>query len=148
MSLNQFMSSSSVAVTVIVGSEEMTPLSSIATAEMTPSSSSPISSSLVTCGGTTTEEMNSFKLEPLVKHLKESMLHVSNSSDLEPQYKKFKMVIEEFHSLLEEKNMVVELFSRKAKMVLLSSVMGILAVSTGFLLLSDVQSSCNGPPPT
>ncbi|PWA50352.1 hypothetical protein CTI12_AA473830 [Artemisia annua] len=107
---------------------------------MTPPSSPPISSSIVTCGGTTTEEMNSFKLEPLVKHLRESMLHVSNSSDLEPQYKKLldalvKMVIEEFHSLHEEKNMVVELFSRKAKMVLLSSVMGILAVSTGFLLL-------------
>ncbi|GKB15568.1 hypothetical protein Tco_0849491 [Tanacetum coccineum] len=104
---------------------------------MTTSSSPPISAGLVTSGGTTTEKVNSSELEPLVKHLRGSMIQVLNSSDLEPQCKKLldalvKTVIEEFYSLHEEKNMTVELFSRKAKTVLLSSMMGILAVSIGF----------------
>ncbi|GKB32685.1 hypothetical protein Tco_0872086 [Tanacetum coccineum] len=103
---------------------------------MTTSSSPLISAGLVTCFGTTTEKVNSAELEPLVKHLRGSMIQVLNSSDLEPQCKKLldalvKTVIEEFYSLHEEKNMTVELFSRKAKTVLLSSVMGILAVSIG-----------------
>nr|GEY12444.1 hypothetical protein [Tanacetum cinerariifolium] len=88
MSLNQFMAPSSVVVTATARSEEMTPLSSIATVEMTPSSSPPISAGLVTCGGTTARKDTQYKklLDALVK-----------------------MVIEEFYSLQEEKNMTVKL---------------------------------------
>ncbi|KAI3706884.1 hypothetical protein L6452_24931 [Arctium lappa] len=159
-SLDQFISPSS----ATLGSVENTPvsslsstrLSSMSTVEMTPSSSQitaePVTGFVVSviADGATTEETDSFHLESLVKHLRNSMSQVLQSTDIDLQYKKLldalvKVVIEEFYSLHEERHMVVELFSRKVKIVLLSFGLCILL---GFILSSDVQSSYYGPPPT
>lgn len=128
-------------------------LSSITTVETTPFSSSitaeasPVHVSSGD-GSTTQDQTDSFKLEFLVKHLRESMFEVLHSADIDPQYKKLldslvKMVIEEFFSLHEERDMVIHLFSRRIKIMMLC----IIAVSSGFFLLSD-GSSYNGPSPT
>ncbi|CAI9289915.1 unnamed protein product [Lactuca saligna] len=132
-------------------------LSSITTVETTPFSSSitaeasPVHVSSGD-GSTTQDQTDSFKLEFLVKHLRESMFEVLHSADIDPQYKKLldslvKMVIEEFFSLHEERDMVIHLFSRRIKITMLSFVLCIIAVSSGFFLLSD-GSSYNGPSPT
>ncbi|KAK9065464.1 hypothetical protein SSX86_014863 [Deinandra increscens subsp. villosa] len=101
------------------------------------------SSQLISPSSATAEDVNSFKIESLVNDLRicrESMCQVLNSADLEPKYKRLfdalvKMVIEESHSLHEEKGRVI---------VVLSFVLA----AIGFCLFSDAQSSYNGPPPT
>ncbi|KAI3669594.1 hypothetical protein L6452_40866 [Arctium lappa] len=158
VSLNQFVSPSS----MMVGSVETTPfssslfakttpLSSISTVEMSPSSS-PITAEPA-AAFVTTEETDSFNPGSLVKHLRESMSQVLHSANIDPRYQKLldvlvKMVIQEFFSFDEEKDMVVELFSKKVKTLLLSFLLCILVVSSGFILFSDVQSSYYGSPPT
>lgn len=143
----------------MAGSVETTPLSSITTVEMTPLSSqitaeeAAVFVAAVTRDGATTEETNLYKTESLVNHLRESMCQVLHSADLDPHYKKLmdalvKMVIQEFYSPNEKSSTVVELFLSKGKIVLLSLVLGIIAVSAGFFLFSDAQSSYHGPPPT
>ncbi|KAI3687651.1 hypothetical protein L1987_81351 [Smallanthus sonchifolius] len=127
---------------------ESTPMSSITTVEMTP----PSSTSAIT-SGVTIQETKSIKLESLVKHLRESMFQVLHSADIDTNHKKLldalvKMVIEEFCSLHEERGLVVGLFSKKVKLVLLSYLVGLLLVCAGFFLFSDVQSSYQGPTPT
>ena len=97
--------------------------------------------------------MNSLKVEGVVKNLQESMFQVLHSADIEPRSKKIldalvKMVIEEFYSLHEERNIVVELFSKKIRIVLLCFVLGMLAVSAGLFVFSDVQGYDHGPPPS
>ncbi|XP_024987057.1 uncharacterized protein LOC112522194 isoform X2 [Cynara cardunculus var. scolymus] len=165
-SLDQFVSPSSATLGSVESSPlsssspaESTTLSSMSTVEMTPSSSQitaePVAGFVasVTSDGAITEETDSFQLESLVKHLRKSLSQVLHSADIDLQYKKLldalvKIVIEDFYSLHEEKDMVVELFSRKVKIVLLSFGLSILFVSSGFILSSDDQSSYYGPPPT
>ena len=162
-SLNQFISPSPATPSPLTSQfsstspAESTPLSSIATAEMTPLSS-PITAEAVTICvpshyGATTDEMNLLKVEGMVKNLRESMFQVLHSADIEPRSKKVldalvKMDIEEFYSLHEERNIVVELFSKKIRIVLLCFVLGMLAVSAGLFVFSDVQGYDHGPPPT
>ncbi|KAJ9555068.1 hypothetical protein OSB04_009682 [Centaurea solstitialis] len=123
-SLDQFISPSSAKLSSVentpfssLSPAESTTLSStISTLEMTPSSSSQITR--LTEDGATTEETDSPHLESLVKHLRKSMIQVLNSADIDLQYKKLldalvKVVIEEFCSLHEERDIVAELFSRK-----------------------------------
>ncbi|KAI3818590.1 hypothetical protein L1987_12402 [Smallanthus sonchifolius] len=124
----------------IVSSKQLISPSSAATGfiEMIPSPSLSSSSPI------TVEDMNSFKIESLVKDLRESMCQVLNSADLEPKHQKLfdalvKMVIDELHSLHEQKDMMI---------VLLSFVLAaIVAGSVGFFMFSDSQSSYYGPPP-
>ncbi|KAI3731923.1 hypothetical protein L1987_63116 [Smallanthus sonchifolius] len=107
--------------------------------EMTPSPSLPSSSPI------TAEDMNLFKIESLVNDLRESMCQVLNSTDLEPKHQNLfdalvKMVIDELHSMHEEKDMMT---------LLLSFVLAaIVAGSVGFFMFSDAQSSYYGPPPS
>nr|GEX51157.1 protein SINE3 isoform X1 [Tanacetum cinerariifolium] len=158
-SLNQFISPSPATPSPLTSPfsstwhAESSPLSCITTAEMTPLSSPIIAEAVTICvpshNGSTADEMNSLKVE-VVKNLRESMFQVLHSADIEPRSKKVldalvKMVIEELH---EEKNIVVELFSNRIMIVLLSFVLGMLAVSAGLYVLSDVQGYDHGPPPT
>ncbi|PWA66395.1 hypothetical protein CTI12_AA327700 [Artemisia annua] len=161
-SLNQFISPSPATPSPLTSQfsskspAESTPLSSI-TAEMTPLSS-PITAEAVTICvpshyGATTDEMNLLKVEEVVKHLRESMFQVLHSADIEPRSKRYldalaKMVIEDSFSLHEERNIVVELFSKKTRIVLLCFALGMLAVSAGLFVFSDVQGYDHGPPPT
>ncbi|XP_076894728.1 uncharacterized protein LOC143547108 [Bidens hawaiensis] len=130
-----------------------TPLSCITTAETTPPSSTFKITTDAVIHEATIEESKSVKPEPLVKHLRESIIQVLNSSDIEPNYKKLldaliKTVIEQFCTSHEDKGSVVERFSKKVKFVLLSYLLVMLLGSVGFFLLSDAQNSYHGPPPT
>ncbi|KAI3522656.1 hypothetical protein L1887_00608 [Cichorium endivia] len=159
VSLNQFASPTS----AIQSSVQQTPssctspaLSSITTVETIPfSSPKTAEASLVHVSsddGATTVQTNSFKLESVVKHLRESMFQVLHSADIDPNYKKLldalsNMIIEEFYGLHEERDMSVNLFSKKIKIAMLSFLLCTIAVSSGFFLLSN--GSCyDGPPPT
>ncbi|GKB13705.1 hypothetical protein Tco_0847628, partial [Tanacetum coccineum] len=162
-SLNQFISPSPATPSPLTSAfsstspAESSPLSCITTAEMTPLSSLIIADAVTICvpshKGATADETNSLKVEEMVKNLRESMFQVLHSADIEPWSKKVldalvKMVIEEFYSLHEERNIVVELFSNKIRILLLSFVLGMLAVSAGLFVFSDVQGYDHGPPPT
>ncbi|KAJ9561983.1 hypothetical protein OSB04_007143 [Centaurea solstitialis] len=157
VSLNQFVSPSTVAVGSVETTpflpssfSETSPMSSMTTVQMTPSSS-PITVE-ADAAFVTKEETDSFNRGLLVMHLRKSMSQVLHSADIDSQYKRLldvlvKMVIQEFFSSHEEKDIVVEVFSKKVKTLLVSLVVCIF-VSSGFILFSGVKSSYNGPPPT
>ena len=160
VSLNQFASPTSAtpnSVQAITSSSCTSPaLSSISTVTMTPFSSpipSEASPDYASSGdGATKEETDTFKLESLVNHMRQSMFQVLHSADIDPQYKKLldalvKLVIEESHILHEEKDMVVYLSSKKIKIAMVSFAMCVIAISSGLFLFSD-GSSYDGPPPT
>nr|GEU55391.1 hypothetical protein CTI12_AA533220 [Tanacetum cinerariifolium] len=84
--------------------------------------------------GPTTGEMNSLKVEGIVKNLRESMFHALHSVNVDSRSKKM--------------NMVVELFSNKIRIVLLRFMLGMLVVSAGLFVFLVVQGYDHGPPPT
>ncbi|XP_076928373.1 uncharacterized protein LOC143592308 [Bidens hawaiensis] len=150
-SLNQHISPSF--ITTPLSSKSPAALSCL-TAEMTPSSPAFTITTDAVIPEATIEESKSVKLDSLVNHLRESIIQVLNSSDIDPDYKNLldaliKTVIEHFCTSHEDKGSVVERFSKKVKLVLLSYFLVMLLLgSVGFFLLSDAQNSYHGPPPT
>ncbi|KAL6188458.1 hypothetical protein ACLB2K_039851 [Fragaria x ananassa] len=126
------------------------------TSDLSPSSESTISShaswSVAKCENDGSK-FGSIGAEVVAIFLKQARTQVLNSTGVDAKSKKLldalvEIVTEDFHTAPEERDLIAELLSAKAKILVVCSLLWILAMAVYMVFSSGAQSTFPGPLPT
>ncbi|KAL6186093.1 hypothetical protein ACLB2K_042215 [Fragaria x ananassa] len=133
---------------------------SLFTSDFSPSSesttdktdSSHVSRSVVKCE-IDDSKFGSMRAEVVASFLKQARTQVLNSAGVDAKSKKLldalvEIVIEDFHTVPEERDRIAELLSAKAKILVVCSLLWILAMAVFLVFSSGAQGTFPGPLPT